>query len=60
VLALVLGQRLVTLGPIGIILFSAVVPFLMLDIVYTVLPSGLFLLGVWGTLTSSLKRVDAN
>lgn len=58
VLALVIGQRLTTLGPIGIIFFSSVVPFLMLDIVYTVLPSGLFLLGVWGSLISSLKAAQ--
>jgi hypothetical protein len=31
-----------------------VFPFLMLDIVFVSLPSGLFLLGVWGALVSAL------
>jgi O-antigen ligase len=57
-LALVIGRRLIQLGPDGIILLSAVFPFLMLDIVYTVLPSGLFLLGVWGVLVSYLRCAD--
>ncbi len=52
--ALLLGRRLLRLGADGIILTSAVFPFLMLDIVFVSLPSGLFLLGVWGALISAL------
>jgi O-Antigen ligase len=52
--SLVLGRRLLSLGADGIIMFSAVFPFLMLDIVFISLPSGLFLLGVWGALVSAL------
>ncbi len=62
VVAAVLGRRIVTLGADGIILASAVFPFLMLDIVFVSLPSGLFLLGVWGALVSTLtlpERVAA-
>jgi O-Antigen ligase len=53
-IASVLGRRLLKLGADGIILTSAVFPFLMLDIVFVSLPSGLFLLGVWGALISAL------
>jgi O-antigen ligase len=52
--SLVLGRRLLSLGADGIIMYSAVFPFLMLDIVFISLPSGLFLLGVWGALVSAL------
>ena len=54
VIAAVLGRRLLKLGADGIILISAVFPFLMLDIVFVSLPSGLLLLGVWGALVSVL------
>lgn len=57
--ALVLGRRLLTLGADGIIMISAVFAFLMLDIVFVSLPSGLFLLGVWGALLSALTLKDA-
>ncbi len=55
-LAIVLGRRVFALGFDGIILLSAVLPFLMLDIVFVSLPSGLFLLGVWGALVSTLGQ----
>jgi hypothetical protein len=54
VVASVLGRRVFALGTDGIILTAAVFPFLMLDIVFVSLPSGLFLLGVWGALISAL------
>jgi O-Antigen ligase len=53
--ALVLGRRLLSLGADGLIMISAVFPFLMLDIVFVSLPSGLFLVGVWAALVSSLR-----
>jgi O-antigen ligase len=53
--ALVLSRRLLKLGADGIIMISAVFPFLMLDIVFVSLPSGLFLLGVWAALVSGLR-----
>ncbi len=58
--ALVLGRRLLSLGADGIIMISAVFLFLMLDIVFVSLPSGLFLLGVWGALLSALTLKDAS
>jgi hypothetical protein len=54
--ALVLSRRLLSLGADGIIMISAVFPFLMLDIVFVSLPSGLFLIGVWAALVSALRR----
>lgn len=54
VITSVLGRRLLKLGADGIIMTSAVFPLLMLDIVFVSLPSGLFLLGVWGALISAL------
>jgi O-Antigen ligase len=57
--SLVLGRRLLTLGADGIIMISAVFPFLMLDIVFVSLPSGLFLVGVWAALVSFLSRKPA-
>jgi O-Antigen ligase len=58
VVASVLGRRVFALGTDGIILTAAVFPFLMLDIVFVSLPSGLFLIGVWGALISALIFSD--
>ena len=55
-LTVVLGRRLFALGFDGVILLSAVLPFLMLDIVFVSLPSGLFLLGTWAALVCALSQ----